>query len=70
MGTLLGDTERLALQAVAILVVGAILLGIADTPAYPLAIGVEVVALFAVLVSAGGSQAINSVTGIITKIGG
>lgn len=70
MGTVLGDTERLALQAVAILVVGAILLGLADTPAYPLAIGVEIVALFAVLVSAGGSQALTSISGIITRIGG
>lgn len=70
MGTVLGDTERLALQAVAILVVGAILLGLADTPAYPLAIGVEIVALFAVLVSVGGSQALTSISGIITRIGG
>lgn len=47
---LLHSTEVMVLETAAILVIGAILLGIADTPLYPVAIGIELVALAYVLI--------------------
>ena len=46
---LLKSTEVLVLECAAVIVLAGILLTIADTPAYPLAFGIEIVALFAVV---------------------
>jgi hypothetical protein len=66
----LSDAEAIGLQVVALLVVGAVLIGLADTPLYPLAIGMLVIALFYVLVQGGGSQALATLSGLMNKLGG
>lgn len=47
---MINQLESILLQAGAVLLVGAILVGIADTPLYPIAFGIEIVALIYVLV--------------------
>jgi hypothetical protein len=46
---LLSNAEALALTGLAVLVAGAILMAIADTPLYPIAFGIELIVLFYLL---------------------
>lgn len=46
---LLSDTEHLALQAATYLVIAILLVGIADTPGYPIAIGIELIVILVLL---------------------
>jgi hypothetical protein len=53
---LLSSTETLMVEAAAVVIIAGILLGLADTPAYPIALGILFVALFAVLLESGASK--------------
>lgn len=59
---LLADSEAIALQLVAIGLIAAFLLMLADTPAYPLAIGVEIIALLYILLEGGGTAVVQNLT--------
>ena len=64
------DIEHIALSIGAVLLVGAILVGIAETPAYPLALGVEVVALIYVLVLPNGPKLLGPAMDTLLKFVG
>lgn len=51
----LGPLESLVLTGIAVILVGGILIAIAGTPAYPLAYGAELVALFYVVLQDAGA---------------
>lgn len=50
---LLTNAEHLFLSVAVILVIAALLIAVADTPAYPLALGVEITALLYLLLKNG-----------------
>lgn len=66
----MSDLERLGLKGVAFLVVAGVLVGLSETPLYPLALGILIVALFAVLLTPSGSSAISQLNKTIQSFGG
>lgn len=50
---LLNSTEHLIVTVFAVIVAGAILMAIADTPLYPVAVGIELIVLFVLLANHG-----------------
>lgn len=64
------DIEYIALSVGAVLLIGAILVAIADTPAYPLAFGIEIVALIYVLVLPSGPKLLGPAMDTLLKFVG
>ena len=65
------DIEYIALSIGAVLLIGALLVGIASTPLYPVALGIEIVALFYVLVLPSGPKLLGPTMDTLMKfIGG
>lgn len=68
---LLTNVEHMTVQLAALGIVAAALLAVADTAAYPIALGVVIVALIYVLIAGGGSATISGLTGFVkSHIGG
>lgn len=68
---LLSNTEHMVVQLAALGIVAAALLAVADTAAYPIALGVVIVALLYVLISGGGSATISGLTAFVkSHLGG
>lgn len=65
---MLNDAERLIMTVVAFGVAGVFLIAIADTPAYPAAIGIELIVLF-YLLSVHGKDIASKLTTTM-KLGG
>lgn len=58
--TVLGDAATIALKIAALVIILALLMAVADTPAYPVALGIVIVALLYVMMH-GGADVLKNV---------